>query len=103
MSVVSPTSLLAHTEVDTPWSIKLLLRLFSYILYSALNKNYRNAAQFEMDFVKCSADFTFGSTINPKPVRSKFLTKVLGFFENSRESLTVIPGKFFRVNLGQHS
>ena len=56
-----------------------------------------------MDFVKCSADFTFGSTINPKPVRSKFLTKVLGFFENSRESLTVIPGKFFRVNLGQHS
>lgn len=56
-----------------------------------------------MDFVKCSADFTFGSTINPKPVRSKFLTKVLGFFENSRESLTVIPEKSFRVNLGQHS
>ena len=56
-----------------------------------------------MDSVKCSADFTCGSTINPKPVRAKFLTKVVGFFENSRESLTVIPGKFFRVNLGQHS
>ena len=36
-------------------------------------------------------------------VRAKFLTKVLGFFENSRESLTVIPGKFFRINLPQHS
>ena len=56
-----------------------------------------------MDFVKCSADFTCGSTINPKPVRAKFLTKVVRFFENSRESLTVIPGKFFRINLPQHS